>query len=115
MSISEKSRESRARRQLAKLNYWLTKTPSRSWLRDYSRPGYMVLSSNYVVLGCCNREYQATLEQVEDFISQLQTGWRPKIGLSAEDREQNRKNLEYSRTCLKARFLGKDPPLSSNF
>lgn len=66
----EKYREDRARYRLRKLGYRLKKTPTRSWLRSYYGPGYQVLDGrNYVIAGCYNREYELTLEQIEDFIS----------------------------------------------
>ncbi|RWO85753.1 hypothetical protein [Mesorhizobium sp.] len=66
-----KAREDRARRRLARLGYRLNKTPSRSWLRAYYGPGYMILDGSTVVSGCSDREYSDTLERVEDFIGLL--------------------------------------------
>ena len=40
---SDKIREDRLRRRLAKAGYRLAKTPARSWLRQEYGPGYMVL------------------------------------------------------------------------
>lgn len=64
-----KRREDRARRQLARMGYRLNKTPTRSWLRAYYGPGYMILDGNTVVSGCFGREYSDTLERVEEFIA----------------------------------------------
>lgn len=64
---SEKTRESRARRALAKLGYRLHKTPARSWLRSHYGAGYMITENNCIVAGCYNHEYEITLTKVEDF------------------------------------------------
>lgn len=69
--ITEKSRENRARRALAKLGLSLRKTPARSWLRTYYGPGYMVLSGGTVVSGCASREYSDRLEDVEALLAPL--------------------------------------------
>jgi hypothetical protein len=64
-----KIREDRLRRLFAKHGHYLRKTPSRSWLRSYYGPGYMVLDyRNIVRLGCTHRPYDATLDQCEAFI-----------------------------------------------
>jgi hypothetical protein len=52
---------------LAKLDYRLSKTPARSWLRPYYGPGYQVLRNNYVVAGCGSCKYRMSIEEVEDF------------------------------------------------
>jgi hypothetical protein len=66
MSTSLKVREARARRKLLKLGYGLEKTPARSWLRHYGA-GYQISQNNFIVAGCYQREYELTIEQVEDF------------------------------------------------
>ncbi len=68
---SEKTREDRCRRRLARRGLQLTKTPSRSWLRAYYGPGYMVCKNNTVVYGCYHREYDLTLEEVEDYVEAI--------------------------------------------
>lgn len=61
-------RESRARRALRKLDLYLKKTPARSWLRYYYGVGYQVIDySNTVVAGCATREYQMTIDDVEEY------------------------------------------------
>jgi hypothetical protein len=66
MEVSEKKREDRARRALAKHGLILKKTPSRSWLRQHYGPGYMIIDyRNCVISGACNREYEDTLEHIE--------------------------------------------------
>lgn len=66
-----KNREARARNALKGLGYKLQKTPARSGLRKYHPVGYMVVNEyrNVVVAGCGSREYQAILEDVEQFLS----------------------------------------------
>lgn len=66
-SITTKSRENRARRQLGRKGYRLEKTPARSWQRDHFPPGYMILMGNHVVEGCSSRQWEATLDQVEHY------------------------------------------------
>jgi hypothetical protein len=74
---SIKMREDRARRALAKHYYHLRKTPSRSWLRQYYDPGYMIMDrTNTVREGCYSREYQATLERVEEFVERITSSAR---------------------------------------
>jgi hypothetical protein len=67
MEVSVKAREDRVRRALAKYDLALKKTPSRSWLRSYYGPGYMIVDeySNVVVSGAQQREYEDNLEYVE--------------------------------------------------
>lgn len=69
MEPSIKLRESRVRRRLARIDPYLrlAKTPTRSWLRSYYGPGYMILKSNTVQIGCSLREYDATLEECESY------------------------------------------------
>lgn len=67
---SEKIRETRARRALAKHSLRLIKTPSRSWLRAEYGSGYMILADgNTVVSGFIGHEYSDTLEDVEAVLS----------------------------------------------
>ena len=66
---TEKSREDYERRRLAKLGLRLKKSPARSFLTDWYGPGYQILQGNVVIAGCSSREYQMTLEQVEEFKS----------------------------------------------
>lgn len=79
IETSVKTRESRARRALDKLGYRLQKTPARSWQRGYYRAGYMILRQygNTVVAGASQREYEMTLDDVEDSIARLRVGGRP--------------------------------------
>lgn len=67
MEVSVKTREDRVRRTLAKHGLILKKTPSRSWLRQYYGPGYMIVDpfKNWVVAGASNREYDCDLGYVE--------------------------------------------------
>lgn len=64
--------ESTIRRQLNKLGLYLKKTPSRSHLRDWYGPGFMVVDgyTNTVVLGCFHRAYDATLDEVVAFVAE---------------------------------------------
>jgi hypothetical protein len=72
--LTDKIREDRLRRSLNKLEHRLEKTPARSWLREHYGPGYQVVDlTNTVVFGCWNRQYQATLDEVEAFALKLQT------------------------------------------
>ncbi len=66
---TDKIREDRARRTLARNGYRLRKTPARSWLRQAYGPGYMIIDNarNFVVSGCTAYEYSDTLEDVEAF------------------------------------------------
>lgn len=71
MADDIKIRENRVRRQLARKGYKLCKTPARSWLRAHYGPGYMIVNDrNFVVEGCFSRQYEATLEQVEEFAAE---------------------------------------------
>jgi hypothetical protein len=67
--LSEKIREDRQRRRLARAGYALAKTPARSWLRAEYGPGYEIMQGNTVVAGCSQRGYEMTLDEVEQ--------WRP--------------------------------------
>ena len=51
---------------------YLQKTPARHWTREYYGAGYMLIKNGFVVLGCGNREYEASLEEVEEFIRDIQ-------------------------------------------
>ena len=53
--LSEKIREDRQRRRLARAGYALAKTPARSWLRAEYGPGYEIMQGNTVVAGCSQR------------------------------------------------------------
>lgn len=66
-----KTRENRARNQLARYGYVLKKSPSRSWESKYYGPGYMIISrhSNVVKWGCYNRQWDLTLTEVEEIIA----------------------------------------------
>ncbi|BBF93422.1 hypothetical protein [Blastochloris tepida] len=75
----EKSRESKVRRQLQKCGYRLHKTPARSWLRKHYGAGYMITLNNTVVSGCSSREYDANLEDVELFVSDLASHPAPTL------------------------------------
>ncbi|MBN9470195.1 MAG: hypothetical protein J0J10_15635 [Bosea sp.] len=57
--------ESQIRRALAAKGLRLKKAPSRHWTRAEYGPGYMVTDErNIVVLGCGQREFDATLADV---------------------------------------------------
>jgi len=66
-----KSRENSARRRLAKIDHCLKKTPARSWLREQFGAGYMVIDiyRNTAVLGAGSHAFDATLEDVEEFLA----------------------------------------------
>jgi hypothetical protein len=67
-ALSISVREGRVRRALAKYDMILKKTPSRSWLRQAHGAGYMVVNDhNLVVSGAHGREYEDTIEHVENF------------------------------------------------
>jgi hypothetical protein len=55
------------------MDYALSKTPFRSWLRDEYGPGYQVRDGKTVIFGCLRREYEATLDQVEAWARDLAT------------------------------------------
>lgn len=69
---TEKNREDRARRLLAKHGYRLEKTPSRAWERQYYGPGYMIIScyDNIVRWGYGPRQWMLSLDEVEQIISE---------------------------------------------
>lgn len=61
--------ESQIRRALAAKGYRLQKTPARHWSRAEYGPGYMVTDDrNVVLLGCGQREYDATLADAETLL-----------------------------------------------
>ncbi|MCY1740391.1 hypothetical protein [Ensifer sp. SL37] len=62
--------ESKIRRELSKLGYRLNKTPSRSWMRAEYGVGYQVINGNNVVMGASQREYEATLAEVQEWLEQ---------------------------------------------
>ncbi|GLV24162.1 hypothetical protein TomTYG45_06040 [Sphingobium sp. TomTYG45] len=67
-----KSRENRLRARLKALDYRLQKTPARSQLREHYGAGYMVVDyRNTVMLGACQRAYDATVDDVEEFADNL--------------------------------------------
>jgi hypothetical protein len=60
------------RRRLAKAGYRLEKTASRHWSRSWYGPGYMVVDgTNTVRLGAFQRPYDATLDDVREFVAGL--------------------------------------------
>lgn len=64
--------EAIVRRALSKRDYLLRKTPSRHWTREYYGTGYMVLDiNNNIVLGAFQREYEATLTDVQNWLNSL--------------------------------------------
>lgn len=66
--LTEKAREGRLRRKLAKTGHRLCKTPRGSWLHAYYGAGYMIVNaSNIAVSGIFGREYSDTLEDAEAF------------------------------------------------
>lgn len=68
---SEKNREDRVRRALAKDGYRLCKTPARSWRRECHGVGYMIVDeTNNVVSGSGAMPFSDTLEDVEAFAFQ---------------------------------------------
>lgn len=73
MQDTIKIREGRARRALAKRGYAVRKTPARSGLRTTYDVGYMIIEirRNLTVLGASSRAYEASLEDVEEFVSRL--------------------------------------------
>lgn len=56
------------RYQLRKSGHRLEKTPTRSWLREFYGVGYQVTENNCVRLGCFNRQYDASLADVRNFV-----------------------------------------------
>ncbi len=59
-----------------------TRTPERSWLREYYGAGYMIvgtyytIGTNVVLSGAGQREYELSLDSVEAEITRLQTTGR---------------------------------------
>jgi len=63
--------ESAIRRHLTKVGFRLQKTPARHWTRRYGE-GYMVTDDrNTVRLGAGQRPYEATLEDVREFVERI--------------------------------------------
>lgn len=61
--------EATIRRRLAAKGFTLQKTPARHWMRAEFGVGNQVVDDrNVVVAGCYQREFDATLEQVEAFL-----------------------------------------------
>ncbi|AEG09298.1 hypothetical protein [Sinorhizobium meliloti] len=61
--------ESKIRRDLTKLGYRLKKTPARHYTRTEYGPGYEVIDErNVVVLGASQREYEATIDDVQAWL-----------------------------------------------
>lgn len=76
-------RETKARRHLAKFSFRLNKAPARHWTRAEYGVGYQILDHrNMIVQGCCQREYEMTLEQVEEHVE-----WIARCALEARVRE----------------------------
>ncbi|RWF41834.1 MAG: hypothetical protein EOS65_10855 [Mesorhizobium sp.] len=67
--LTDKIREDRVRRSLAKDGYCLKKTPARSWRREHYGVGYMIFQTdrNIGVSGYSPQPYSDTLEDVEAF------------------------------------------------
>lgn len=66
-SNSIKTRENRLRRLLTRQGLRLEKTPARSWQRHCHPVGYMIMRGSLVVEGGSSRQWEATLEQAENF------------------------------------------------
>jgi hypothetical protein len=65
-------RETKAHNQLKKRCYRLEKTPARHWTRAEYGVGYQVLDDrNVVIQGCYQREFEMTLEEVEEYVEHL--------------------------------------------
>ena len=68
MSLSE----SAIRRRLAKAEMRLAKTPARHWSRAAHGEGYIVTDErNMAVLGASQRPYDASLDDVREFVARL--------------------------------------------
>jgi len=67
---TEKYRENRVRRLLARKGFRLNKSPSRSTYRQWFGSGYMIVDDrNCVVSGATNRPYSDSLADVEAFVA----------------------------------------------
>ena len=66
--------EARLRRRLKKHGFYLSKTTARSWTRDEYGVGYMIFETytNTCIYGYWHRKWQATLEQIEEFVRDLE-------------------------------------------
>lgn len=66
--------EARLRRHLKKLGYHLSKTTARHWTREYYGVGYTVVETytNTCIYGCWNRMWQATLQEIDEFVRNLE-------------------------------------------
>lgn len=76
------ARERKSRNHLKKHGFRLQKTPPRHWTRAAYGVGYQILHGGRVVQGCFQREYEMTLEQVEEH-----TEWLARCALEARVRE----------------------------
>ncbi|ADH89250.1 hypothetical protein Snov_2903 [Ancylobacter novellus DSM 506] len=64
--------ESTIRRRLAKVGFRLQKTPAHHWTRAEFGTGYEVVDEgDMLILGCSQRPYDATLEDVRTFVAGL--------------------------------------------
>jgi hypothetical protein len=64
-----RAREQAIRRELSKHGARLEKTPSRHWSKTHYGVGYQVVDDRNVVrLGASQRPYDATLDEVEQFV-----------------------------------------------
>lgn len=68
MTAEETALERKLRYKLGKAGIKLEKTPARSWLREKYGVGYQITRQNRVVLGCSSREYEATLDEVREWV-----------------------------------------------
>jgi hypothetical protein len=72
LTLIPSNHEARLRRFLKSAGYTLKKTPARHWTLKTYGEGYMILNDrNVVEIGGHKREYEATLEDVEDFVADL--------------------------------------------
>ena len=72
LTLIPSNHESRLRRFLKSAGYTLKKTPARHWTLKHYGEGYMIINDrNVVEIGGHTREFEATLEQVEDFVADL--------------------------------------------
>jgi hypothetical protein len=53
---------------LKELGLKLERNSMNHWTRKEFGPGYQILRDNAVIEGCCQREFEMALEQVEDYI-----------------------------------------------
>jgi hypothetical protein len=72
LTLIPSNHEARLRRFLKSAGYTLKKTPARHWTLKTYGEGYMIINDrNVIEIGGHTREYEATLEQVEDFVADL--------------------------------------------